>query len=117
MWYSRPVEFITKFIAKIVLNGAALYVSKLYLSGFLLAGGLDTLAIGALVLAVLNIFVRPVLRLVSSPLIWVTFGLFSFVIHIAILWLADQLLTQLTITSVSTLFWASIIVALANTFF
>jgi putative membrane protein len=113
----KIVEFITKLIAKIVLNGGALYISRLYLSGFILAGGFESLAVGALVLAVLNAFVRPILKLISTPLIWITFGLFNIIIHILILWFADQLLTQLTITDFKTLFFASIIVAIANTFF
>lgn len=106
---------VSKFIAKVVLNGGALYLAKIYLPGFILTGGIETLAIGASVLAALNIFVRPILRAVSSPLIWLTLGLFNIVIHVAILWMADQVLTQLTITKFSALFWASIIVAIANT--
>ena len=109
--------FLSKFIARIVLNGAALYVAKLYLSGFIITGGLEALLVGGLVLAFLNAFVRPILRLVSSPLIFLTFGLFNIVIHVIILLVADSVLTQLTITSISSLFFASIIIALANTFF
>ena len=111
------VEFLPKLIGRAILNGAALYVSRLYLPGFLLVGGLETLAVGATVLTLLNIFVRPVLRLISTPLIWITFGLFNIIIHILILWFADQLLTQLTITDLKTLFFASIIIAIANSLF
>lgn len=109
--------FITKLVAKAILNGAALYVSRLYLPGFIFLGGLESLAVGAAVLTVLNAFVRPVLRLISTPLIWITFGLFNIVIHVLILWLADQFLTQLTIVDLKTLFFASIIIAITNTFF
>lgn len=115
--YNPFVGFLSKFIARIILNAVALYVAKTYLSGFLLIGGIEALLIGGLVLAFLNAFVRPVLRLVSSPLIFLTFGLFNIVIHVVILLIADYTLTQLTITSVSSLFFASIVVALANTFF
>ena len=111
------VEFLPKLVGRVILNGAALYVSRLYLPGFLLVGGLETLAVGSAVLTLLNIFVRPVLRLISTPLIWITFGLFNIIIHILILWFADQLLTQLTITDLKTLFFASIIIAIANSFF
>lgn len=111
------MEFITKLAGRAILNGAALYVSRLYLSGFLLAGGFESLAVGAAVLTALNTFVRPILRLISTPLIWITFGLFNIVIHVLILWLADQFLTQLTIADFKTLFFASIIIAIANTFF
>ncbi|OHA00272.1 MAG: hypothetical protein A3C07_00685 [Candidatus Sungbacteria bacterium RIFCSPHIGHO2_02_FULL_47_11] len=109
--------FIYKFIAKIALNGVTLYAIQLYFPGFVLTGGLEPLVIGAFVLAFLNTFVRPVLRLVATPFIWLTFGLFHIVIHVILLWFADKLLTQLTITDIPTLFWTSLILALVNIFF
>lgn len=109
--------FLAKFIAKIVLNSVALYVAALYFPGFILTGGFTTLIIAAIVLAILNTFLRPIIRLVTLPLIWITFGLFNIIINMVILWAADQFLIQLTITNLATLFWVSIVVALANTFF
>lgn len=106
-----------KFAARIILNGIALYVAESYFPGFLLSGGLETLIAGALVLAVLNTFLRPILMLATLPLRWLTFGLFNIVIYGTILWLADSFLTQITITDLSTLFWVTIIVAIANAFF
>ena len=109
--------FIAKFIAKIILNGIALYAAAAYLDGFTLTGGVATLAIAAFVLTILNTFIRPVLKLITLPLVWITFGLFNIVINMAILWIADKFLTQLTIADIPTLFWTSIIVAVANIFF
>lgn len=111
------MPFLVKFIAKIALNAIALWVAKTYFPGFVLSGGIETILVGALVLTLLNIFVAPVLRLVATPLLWLTFGVFGIVINILLLWFADQLLVQLAITNLSTLFWVSIIVALANSFF
>ena len=108
--------FFTKFAARIILNGAALYVSKNYFPGFLLSGGLETLMAGALVLALLNTFLRPVLMLAALPLRWLTFGLFNIAIYGFILWLADLFLAQINIADFATLFWVTIIVALANSF-
>ena len=111
------MNFIAKFIARLVLNGVALYVAARYLPGFVLADGLTTLAIAAVALALLNAFLRPILRLISLPIIWITFGLFNLVIHMLILWIADHFLVQLSIADLPTLFWASISIALANAFF
>ncbi len=107
--------FLTKFIARVILNGIALYIATIYFPGFML-GGVTALAVGALILAFLHAFIGPILRLVTAPLRWITFGLFNIVINMAILWFADQLLTQLTIADFSTLFWVSIIVAIGNAF-
>ena len=109
--------FFTKFAARIILNGAALYTAENYFPGFLLSGGLETLIAGALVLALLNTFLRPVLMLAALPLRWLTFGLFNIIIYGFILWLADFFLAQITIADYTTLFWVSIIIAIANAFF
>lgn len=109
--------FISKFIAKWVVNIIVLYFITRYFPGFLLSGGIPTLFIGALVLTVLNVFVRPILRLIATPLVWITFGLFNILIHIFILWLADSVLTQIQVADLYTLFWASIVLAVANSFF
>lgn len=111
------MTFLIKFIAKIAINAVVLYAAKIYFSGFVLSGGIETILVGALVLTILNIFVAPILRLVATPLLWLTFGVFGVVINILLLWFADKLLTQLVITNLATLFWVSVMAAIANALF
>ena len=106
-----------KLVVKFILNGAALYAAGEFLPGFVISGGFVTLAIAAAVLTILHAFLRPILKLISTPLIWGTLGLFNFVINMALLWLADQLLVQVAIADLKTLFFASLIIALSNSFF
>lgn len=106
-----------KFFLRIVLNGAALLIAQRYFPDFTLSGGTPSLLTGAVVLALLNIFVAPVLRIITTPLRWLTLGFFNIVINMAVLSLADYLLPQLTIHGYATLFWMSLIIALANAFF
>ena len=103
-----------RLLSRVILSGAALYIAEKYLAGFELAGGWQTLIIGAVVLALLHTFVRPVARFIFKPLIWITLGLFNIVINMGILWLADTLLIQLNIADKKTLFIASFLTALAN---
>lgn len=109
--------FISKVVARVILNGVALYIAVAYFPNFKLEGGAEIFLVAALVLTFLNAFLRPILRLISLPLIWLSLGVFNIVIHILILWVADVVLTQLTITDFTTLFWVSIIIATANSFF
>src|SRR3989338_6463443 len=97
------MSFIVRLIAKFVLNGAALYVATIYFPAFTLSGGILSLLIGAGVLTGLNLILRPVLRLISAPLVWLTLGLFNIVINMFLLWLADRLLLELAIHDISTL--------------
>ena len=110
------MHFLLKFLARVALNAAAVWIAQKYFSGFALMGGNQAIALGALVLALLHTFVRPFLRLISAPIRWITLGLFNIVINIALLALADFLLPQLVITGLLTLFWTSLIIAVANAF-
>ena len=113
--YDFFMSFITKFIGKAVVNAGLLFLAKTYIHGFSLGGGQTTLLVSAFVLTLLYVFLRPLLRLITTPLRWITFGLFNVVISIAILWIADQVLAELAITPLSTLIWTSIAFGIINT--
>lgn len=102
---------------KIVLNGLGLWTAKSYFSGFALSGGMEALAVGALVLTFLHATLKPFLKIIATPLIWITLGLFNIVINMLILWSADFLLDSLVISDLATLFWVSFIISIINSFF
>ncbi len=68
-----------------------------------------TLAIFAVVLALLNTFVRPILLLLSVPITCLTLGLFIVVINAALFAIAGALVPGFELTS----FWAPFIGAVA----
>jgi len=118
------MSFLFKFIIRIVLSGAALYVADTYVAGFTLLPletefpgllkGYESLMLAALVLATLNTFLRPIFRLITAPLVWITFGLFNIVIYMATLKIAEIFLPQIEIADLWTLFIVAVIVGFAN---
>ncbi|MDQ6693013.1 MAG: phage holin family protein [Chloroflexota bacterium] len=68
-----------------------------------------TLAIFAAILALLNTFVRPILKLLSAPLSCMTFGLFGIVINTALFFLAAALVPSMRLSSI----WAALVGAIA----
>ncbi|MBL9136546.1 MAG: phage holin family protein [Verrucomicrobiales bacterium] len=62
------------------------------------------LVIAALVLGLLNAFLRPLLMLVSLPLVLVTFGLFLWVINAGLLYLVGSLVKPFHVAS----FWSAL---------
>lgn len=111
------MKFLLKFAVKVVLNGAVLYLLNLYLGGFTVYGNYVSLLIGGAVFAVIAMVIRPVVRLITAPIVWLTLGLFNIVINIALLLLADRILPQLEIHGYWTVFIASIIISLVNSIF
>ncbi len=74
-----------------------------------------SLAIFALVLGLLNAFVRPVLGLLTFPLTIITLGLFSLVLNLLMFWLATRLVPGTPIpTDLVGLIVASILVSIVS---
>ena len=105
------------FIIRVIGNAVALYVAFLIVPGFVVSGFWEQYLIAGLVLALLNMIVRPILKIISFPLILLTLGLFTFIINILILWILDYLVLFVTIEGFIALVWATIIVSIINLFF
>ena len=87
-----------------------------------LVPGLDydrwqTLALAALVLGILNTFVKPLLTLITIPLIFVTLGLFLIIINAALLKLTAWLVPDFFVASWLAAFAGSIIISIVTFFF
>lgn len=108
---------ITRLALKIVLNAAALYAAGLYLKGFFVTSDPTELLIAALIISLVHLVLRPVLKLVSFPLVLITFGLFNIVINLALLWFADSLTASIAIEGWRTLLIASFAFGIINSLF
>lgn len=82
----NPTEMI--FILRILLTAVVVVFLAKFLPGVTVAGYF-TAVIVALVLALLNLIVKPVLIILTLPVTIVTFGLFLIVINAIIILLAD----------------------------
>lgn len=80
---------------------------------FALQTGLTALFV-ALVLAVINHTIKPVLMLISLPVNIFTLGLFSFVINGAMILLASKLVAGFSIPSLLMAIWFSIVLSVVN---
>jgi putative membrane protein len=69
-----------------------------------------TLCTVGLFLGLINFFIKPILNLVTLPLRILTFGIFTLVINMGIVWLIDIVFPNLTITGLIPLFWTTITV-------
>ncbi len=68
----------------------------------------------ALVLAILNVFLKPILVMLTIPATLVTLGLFLLVINAAILMIADQIVPGFFIESFWSAFLLAIFISLVN---
>src|SRR5579872_5113357 len=80
-------------------NAFSLFLLPQFLSGVKIAGGLPTYIIGGFVLALIFIFVKPILSLISLPLNIMTLGLFSFLSNVVLIYILTVLVPAISIRS------------------
>jgi putative membrane protein len=74
---------------RLLINAAALWAATRIVPGISFDGDWRMLFVVALVFGVLNAAVRPILWLMTLPLLIVTLGLFTFVLNAVMLWLTS----------------------------
>ena len=100
------------FILRILLTAVVVVFLANFLPGVAVAGYL-TAVIVALVLALLNLLVKPVLILFTLPVTIITFGLFLLVINAVIILLADAFVEGFDISG----FWIALLFSLLLSIF
>lgn len=94
-------------LLRILITAGAIYVAARLVSGIQVAD-IKTLLIAALVLAIINAVVRPILVFFTFPLTLVTLGLFLLVLNAFCLWLASVVVPGFVVRNV----WSAILGAL-----
>ncbi len=105
-----------KSLIQFLLNGLAVWVTAYLLPGVEVHGVITALIV-ALVLALTNMFVKPLLILFTLPLTVATLGLFLLVINAVVILIVDALIPDFHVDG---FWWAlafSLILSLINSFF
>lgn len=80
---------MTRFILRLLINAVALYLAVLIVPGLDLQSNMVSLVWLALIFGVVNALFRPLLKLLTCPLILLTLGLFTLVINTFLFWLTS----------------------------
>ena len=78
------------------------------------ASSLRAVVVASVVLGLVNLIIRPIVRLLTLPLRLITLGLFGFVINALMLWLAAALVPGFRVNGFMPALWASIILAIVS---
>ena len=105
--------WVVRIAVVVGTNLLALLVSNRLFGGVTIEGEWS-FVIGALVLSFGNVILKPILALLTLPLIIVTFGLFYFALNVAMLALAEWIAPDFSIDGFWTYVGATIVVSLVN---
>jgi putative membrane protein len=108
--YDRRVPFPLRILVAWAVDAAALAVAAWIFSGISVGGSVGTLILAALVYGLLATFVKPVLKLLTFPLMLLTLGVAWFFVAMFILWLTDAIVGGFRIDGFWTLVGGTIVV-------
>ena len=95
------------------INALALWICNGIFSSVSIHGAWAYI-IGAAVLGIANTILKPILALLTLPLIIVTLGLFRLVINAALLLLVNRLVSEFHVDSFWAAFWAALVISLIS---
>lgn len=104
-----------QLIIRLGLNVFALLVVEYLVPGFILRD-FWTAIVAAIVIGVINSFIKPILQLVALPISVFTLGISAFLINVALLWGASLIVPGFEIKSFLTAVIASIALSLVSWF-
>lgn len=108
------MRWLFKFILQILANALGIFAAAYFLDQIIFTGNwLDYLIVGV-ILAVANLIIRPILKIISAPLIFITLGLFIIIINAIILFGVDWFVEELKIINLWGYLWGSIIISVIN---
>ena len=111
---------ISKLLATLFGNALGLWLAGKYITGVETPIDLTTieslreLLIASAALTAINLTLRPMLKLILSPLIILTLGLGLILINASTLFLLDYLMTSVTIGGLLPLLYATLLISAVN---
>lgn len=104
-----------QLILRLGINVFALVVVDYLLPGFNLAN-LQTAVVAAVVIGIVNTFIKPLVQLIAFPISLLTFGIAAFLINVVLLWLSSKVVPGFSIDNFTTAILASIVLSLVSLF-
>jgi putative membrane protein len=100
-----------RLIAKLLVIALAVWLAAAYVPGVEVTEGVTSHLVIAAVFAVVNVLVKPVLKLLSFPFLLVTLGLFLIVINAALFGLTALLTDRLDLDGIGPAFVGSLVIS------
>ncbi|MDQ6739634.1 MAG: phage holin family protein [Actinomycetota bacterium] len=116
-----------RFIVRVLINALALWIASALLPGLQISSsGADGLIPGnstagtvlafvaiGLIFGVVNALVKPIVKLLSLPITFITLGLFTVIINAAMLWLTSWLSHYTPVRfTIDTFLWTAVLAAI-----
>lgn len=104
---------MTRFILRAAIAAVGLWLATEWIQGLSIDTPM-TLVVAAVLLGIVNAFIRPLLILLTLPFTVVTLGLFLLVVNAAMLALVAALLPGMHVAGFWAAFWGALVVSIVS---
>ncbi|MGC4085353.1 MAG: phage holin family protein [Vicinamibacterales bacterium] len=106
------------FLLRLLVNAAGLWVATQIVPGVSYTGGAGPFLVVALIFGIINATLRPVMKLMTCPLILLTLGLFALIVNGLMLWLTSSIATSFGlgfhVAGFWPAFWGALVVSIIS---
>jgi putative membrane protein len=97
-----------------IVNVAAIGLASAFISGIGFSDDYWVLIVTALVFSLVNLLLKPIVKLLALPLVIITLGIVLFFVNLLMLYVTDWLVPGFTIDSFMAAVWATIVITAVN---
>jgi putative membrane protein len=101
------------FLQQWLINTVAVLVAANLIPG-IDSGGPASLVVASLLLGIFNVILRPLLLLLSLPVVILTLGLFTWVINALLLYFVGQLVKSFQVADFWSALWGALVISLVS---
>ncbi len=102
------------FLIRILISAVAVYLAARFVPGIHISGGIGTALVVAIVLGLLNAFLKPILVLLTIPITILTLGLFYLVINVLMVYLTANLVSGFAVSGFISALLFSLVVSVVT---
>ncbi len=110
------MSLLFRIVALIISNALAIYVAAKFIPGIHIEATLVNLLKAGALLGFANAFIRPIVKILSLPLVILTLGLFTVIINVMMLLFVAWAFDFFEISGFLSALWGVIIISIVNYF-
>ena len=113
--FPDKIDLVMRSLVMQIFAGTlGLFLADRFIPGVNFTASWQIFLLAGFILGLINFFIKPILKMITSPLRMLTFGLFGLVINMAIIWVIDILFIELVIKGIVSLFYATLLIWLVS---
>jgi len=102
-------------LGRLIITTAAISITAYLVPGFII-DNLTAAVIAAIVIGVINLFIKPIIQIITLPITFLTLGLFSLVLNVLLLMLAANITPGFAIQNFTTAIIGGLVLAIITSF-